>query len=488
MLIMMGISFYTSRLVLEALGIEDFGVYNIVGGIVLLFSFLNNAMANATQRFISFELGSEHGIGLKKIFCMSVNCHILIAIILFLLSETIGLWFVNSYLNIPEDRMVAANIVYQFSIFSFVANIVRVPYYAVIISHERMVFFAYISILEAILKLGIVYIILYSSFDRLIQYGALNFIIYISTLILYIIYTRKQFKECRFSKYWNKNIFRSLMSFSGWSMVNGSSSIVAQQGGNILLNIFFNVGINAGYGVAIQVSNAIYQFVSNFQVSFQPQIVKLYAHNDIEEESILLTRASKFSFFLVFIIFLPIAMSMDECLSIWLKDVPPYASQLTLWMIIFFLIDAIQGPLWMAIYGTGKIKSYTIWTSILTFLNLPISFILLVQGFSPICVVIIRVVLNVCCSIYRCILINRLIGYPIKSYLEMVLFQVTPVIAICLPLAYLIRKSFTSSLLNLFIVSGIILILSPIVVYFVGLCKEERKKLYKLFKSKIRNC
>ena len=485
MLVMTIISFYTSRIVLEALGVEDFGIYNIVGGIVVLFSFLNNAMANATQRFISFELGKDDTNGITAVFQMSINCHIIISIVLFILSETIGLWFVNTYLNIPPERFFAANIVYQFSILTFIINIIRVPFYSVIISYERMSFFAYISIVEALLKLGVVYLILYFSYDKLIQYSIWNFVLCISIFIIYIIYTYLHFPKCRYSKYWDKGLFMGLMSFSGWSMVNGSSNIIAQQGSNILLNIFYGVSINAGYGIATQVSNAIYQLVSNFQVSFQPQIVKLYAHNEIQAESILLVRSSKLSFFLLFMIFLPVAISLKEFLSVWLMEIPPFATSFTLWMLLFFLIDAIQGPFWMAIYATGNIRGYSIWTSIITFLNLPLSLVFLSLGFSPVFVVIIRVGLNIFCSTYRCFLIRRIIDFPIKDYLRMIIFKVLPVVCISVPLALFIRNSISNSIWNLVIVSILNFFIVTILIYVFGLTRIERDRILAIINQKL---
>jgi O-antigen/teichoic acid export membrane protein len=289
------VGLYTSRVVLNILGVEDFGIYNIVGGVVVLFSFLNNAMSNATLRFLSYEIGKENTEQIKKTFKMSMTAHISIAILAFLLLETVGLWFVNTYLNIPVGRMYAANWVYQFSIFTFIVNIIRIPYNASIIAYENMSFFAYVSILEVLLKLFIVFLLFIIGFDKLISYAFLVLVVTFFVTIIFKLYCTRKFSTCHYNFFWDKDLYFKLMSFSGWSMLSSVANIGAQQGGNIILNIFNGVIANAAYGVANQASNAIYGFVNNFQLAFKPQIIKLYAAGETGKLHVLMFRTSLFS-------------------------------------------------------------------------------------------------------------------------------------------------------------------------------------------------
>lgn len=297
MLVMMLISLYTSRIVLQTLGVEDFGIYNVIGGVVVLLHFLNNAMNNATQRFLSYEIGRGDEERTKKVFSMSINCHIIIAVIVVLLAETIGLWFVNNKLNIPVERINASHFVYQFSLLAFIFSILRVPYNALIISNERMSFYAYSTILESILKLLIAFALIMSPWDRLILYSVMMALAPGLINILYIFYSNRKFSTtASYTFFWDRGMFKSLMSFSGWSMFNGGTALAAQQGSNFLINIFNGVRANAAFGISNQVSSAIYGLVNNFQLAFQPQIVKYYASGDEDALSKLVSRASSISF------------------------------------------------------------------------------------------------------------------------------------------------------------------------------------------------
>ncbi len=315
MLITMIVTLYTSRIVLNTLGIEDFGIYNIIGGVIILFTFLNVAMSNTTQRFLSFELGRNDMEQLKKTFSMSMTAHISIALIVFLLSETVGLWFINTQLNIPAERMNAANWVYQFSILTFVFQIIRVPYNASIIAYERMSFYAYISIIEVILKLAVVFLLQKGGFDKLIFYSILLFIVSIIILYAYKVYCNKKFKISRYYFFWDGSLYKNIMSFSGWSLMGSVASISANQGINILLNIFFGVAVNAAMGIANQVNGALNSFVVNFQTAFKPQIVKSYAEGDKKYLTQLILQTSKFSFFLFFIVSIPILLNTEFALK-----------------------------------------------------------------------------------------------------------------------------------------------------------------------------
>jgi O-antigen/teichoic acid export membrane protein len=484
MLVTLIVSLYTSRLILRELGVEDFGIYNIIGGVIVLFSFLNTAMTEASQRFISFELGRGNHNVLNKTFCMSMTCHLVIAIALLLIAETFGLWIINTKLNIPIERLTAAKWVYQFSIFTFIMGILRVPYNASIISYEKMSFYSFASILEVVLKLIMVFALSVSPIDVLILYSALIFVVSVISWFIYYLYCRAKIPICKYRIFWDSKLYNKLMGFSGWSMLGGSSVIASQQGGNILINLFSGVAANAAYGISSQVSSSIYGFVSNFQMAFQPQIVKLFADGSYEEENKLIIRSSKLSYFLLLIIFVPFIINSDYVLKLWLYQVPEYTTIFCTLMLLYLLIDAIQAPLWMAIGATGNIKRYQIWLSAILLLNIPISYYALKIGYSPSIVLIIRVVLNFLTAIIRVLYVKSLFRFPYKQYLRMVFYKAIPVTLCSVLLSYIIKQIIPFSLLFFIIETVTALLITVFLVYYWGLTNNERNFVKSLFFSK----
>lgn len=485
MLLTMGVSLYTSRVVLNVLGVEDFGIYNIVGGIVVVFSFLNTAMSSATQRFLNFELGRGNNDEVKRVFSMSMTAHISIAFIVIVLGETIGLWFLNSQLNIPAERMIAANWVYQFTILTFCIQIIRVPYNASIIAYEKMSFYAYISIAEVVLKLLIVFLLFYVGWDKLKLYAVLTCGVMLITLILYKLYCNKVFTTCRYNYFWDASRYKKLMSFSGWSLFGGIANVGAQQGLNILLNIFWGVTVNAAIGIANQLSSAMYGFVSNFQTAFNPQIVKSYASNDRTYFMSLIFQASKFSYYLLLLLALPVLISTDFILEIWLKIVPEYSASFCRLIILFLLIEAIAAPLWMSVQATGKIRNYQILIGTLIFLNLPLAYIVLKLGFRPESVLFIRVMIHLITFFTRILYLRPRIGLPARRYIREVILPVSLVTLMALPLPLIANQYFSNW--SGFIVTTIVALLSMVLcVYLVGLKKDEQIFIDRLILKKIR--
>jgi len=474
MLLLMFVALYTSRVVINILGIDDFGTYNIIGGIVVLFSFLNNALTTASQRFFSYELGRQKG-NLSEVFGSSLVCHIVVALIVIVIAETVGLWFVNTRLNIPPDRFIAAKWVYQFTILTFVLNILRIPYHSIIIAYEKMSIYAYISIIEAFFKLGMVFMLRAIPFDRLILYAALMAVVPLLCNMIYMLYCKKKFDCCKkviVPK--NSQAYKTLFSFFGWSMLGGAANVSAQQGGNILINIFHGVALNAGFGVANQASHAVSTFVNNFQLAFNPHLVKLYAQNKIEELNTLIMRTSLFSFYLIWILSLPLMLNMHFVLELWLKTVPPYAESFCMMMLIYYLIDAIQAPLFMTIYATGNIKNYQIWLSALIVMNIPISWLLLRAGYSPTSVLFTRMMINLLTAIIRTFYIRRLIPFHTKDYLiNVCLRSLLVVIISALPLI-LIQRHVSINNLVMILVS---VALTGITIWIIGLSGDERQQL-----------
>ena len=473
MILIMLVSLYTSRVILKALGVEDFGLYNVVGGVVVLFTFINNAMVTSTQRFLNFEIGRNDIEEAQKVFSASLNIHFLIAGIFLLLAETVGLWFLNQYIQIPDGRETAANWVYQFSVIVSILNIVRSPYNAAIIAHEHMSFYAYVSIIEVILKLAIVYMV-YLFADRLIAYAFLMMLVTLIVLGAYYVFCRKKYQICKYRFEYDKKRYLSLASFSGWSLFGSLANMGASQGINIILNMFFGVAVNAAMGIANQVNAAVYQFVSSFQTAFNPQIIKSYAAGDRTYFISLIMNTSRYSFLLLFLLALPIYICCPEILSIWLGTVPEYAVEFCRLMLLFLLIDAVQGPLWVSAQATGKIKNYQILMSVLILLNLPITYVLLVFFKNPEIALIVRVAVNFITAVARVIYLNHLYDFPIWIYMKEVIFRCLLVLLVAYPVPHLVHKMMGMTIVDTIANILIDLVCAVSVIAIVGLRSKER--------------
>ena len=453
MLLIMAVTLYTSRVVLNVLGVEDFGIYNVVGGIVVMFSFLNGAMATSTQRFLSFSLGKNDQEQVARVFSMSMTTHISIALIVLLLAETFGLWIFYRYLNIPPERMGAAQWVYQLSVLTFCISIIRVPYNAGIIAYERMSFYAYISIVEVCLKLGMVILLQYLGSDKLILYALLMALTTGIVTFIYKLYCCKTFSVCRYHYFWDKHLYKELISFSGWSLFGSAANVGVQQGINILLNVFFGVVTNAALGIANQVSSAVSQLVGNFQTAFNPALVKSYASGDYSYFVRLIFQTSRFSYFLLFIIALPLYLCMPFVLKVWLDIVPEYTVVFCRWMLVFVLIDAVSAPLWISVQAIGKIRSYQLLMSALIFLNIPLSWLLLRLGKDAEWVMQVRVGINLLTFICRIIYLQKRKVISSYLYLREVISPVVLVSVLSVPLPLWIGCNY-SGLKGFFIVVG----------------------------------
>lgn len=474
MFLMMGITLYTSRVVLQMLGVDDFGIYNVVGGIIVLFSFINNAMVASTQRFLNFELGRGNVEEAQKVFAASLNIYLIIVVIFMLLAETLGLWFLNRYINIPPERTVAANWVYQASLVATALNFVRMPYNAAIIAYERMSFYAYTSIIEAALKLGIVFL-LYSFADKLIAYAWFVSVVALLILLMYVFFCRRVFFICRHHTFaYDKRRYTALVSFSGWSLFGSVANMGASQGVNILLNIFFGVFVNAAMGIANQVSGAIGLFVGNFQTAFNPQIVKSYASGEMERFINLILKASKYSYYLLFLIALPCFICCNEILQLWLGEVPLHAVSFCRLLIIFSLIDAIQGPLWMSAQATGKIKHYQLLMSCLILLNLPVTYVVL--KLFPIAELglVIRVSINIITAVVRVVYLKLLFPFPVIRYVKETVGTCIVVSVMSVLFPWLIYQN-TDGLSQLCLTISASLVCTLVFIYIIGLSCSERQ-------------
>ncbi len=474
MLFMMAISLYTSRVVLNTLGVEDYGIYNVVGGVVAMFGFINGSMSSATQRYITFALGKGNFENLQKVFSTTLQIHVLIAALIVILGETIGLWFMYEKMQIPADRMDAAFWVLQCSIISTVVMIVSVPYNADIIAHEKMSAFAYISILEAILKLVIVYILLIGSFDKLILYAVLLLAIQILIRFCYSIYCNKHFKETKYKHVWDKHLFKEMTGFAGWSMFGNLSAVLFGQGLNMLLNVFFGPVVNAARAVAVQVQNAIQQFVSNFQMALNPQITKTYAKGEMNEMHKLMFRSARFSFYLLFFLSLPVLFETNFILTIWLKTVPENTVIFLRIMICTSLIYALANPLIIANQATGKVKRYQAICGTILLMILPISYVCLKLGYPAYSVFIVHFVMEFIAQLARMIILRSLIGIQITDYIKNIYIKVLSVTVLSIVVPLIIYLNMTDSILRFFIVCIVCILSVVTIAYTVGLSSNER--------------
>ena len=485
------VSLFTSRVVLQTLGVQDFGIYNVVGGVVVLFSFLNAAMSSATQRFLNFELGRKDFAQVGRVFSMSMSVHFAIAGAVLLLAETLGLWFLNTQLNIPAERMAAANWVYQFSVASTLLGIMLVPYNATIIAYERMTFYAWASIATTFLRLGIVYLLVIGNADKLVLYAALTFAVGVLMQIVHVVYCRRAFpRTAIYRPFRDKKLFRELVSFSGWSLFGGVANMANSQGINMVMNIFCGVGVNAAMGIANQVNAAVYQFVGNFQTAFNPQIVKLYSAGNHDAFIRLIFRASKFSYYMMFFLAFPLMLNADFVLSVWLGDVPEYAADFARWTLAFMLVDALSGPLWMSVQATGKIRNYQMIVSAFIFTNLPLCVLLLWCGFSPVWVLACRAGINVLTTLWRVFYLRGKVGLPSWKYLREVVGKVLCVsaAAACVPALIWLGVPAENAWARLFASCAVSAACVAGTVWLLGFSKHERDALRAiLFKRKQKN-
>lgn len=491
MFVIMAVTLYTSRVILQTLGVNDFGLFNVIAGVVSMLSFLNSAMSVATNRYLAFELGKggEQSETLHQTFCINFEIYVILCIFFAVLAETIGLWFVNSSLNIPTDRMIAANWVYQFMIVSVVAGLLVTPYNAAIIAHEEMSIYAYMSLFDVFLKLAIVYALSLTSLDRLIVYGALFSLVSCLTTFTYYAYCKIHYAECKFKPYKDPKLFRELISYTGWNLFGAGAGVARDQGLNMLLNIFFGSAVNAARGLAIQVNSAVSVFFTNFYAAVRPQITKLYASDNLEEMCVLVERSSRFSFYLVLLLALPIYIEAPTLLSIWLGNIPQYTIEFTRLIILTTAIDAMSNPLMTMAHATGKIKLYQSVVGTITILTLPISYVFLNNGYSPLAVFYVTLALSVIAFIVRFYIVMKLIPtFPARRYsLDVFPHCIVVTVIAAIP-------SFAISLIDLgnnwvtIPQCAIFALLVLMSIYIAGLKKNERYFINTFISNKIKVC
>lgn len=487
MFVMMGISLFTSRVILKTLGVSDYGVYNVVAGAIMMIGFVMSSFASASSRFITISIGKGNSDEMKTTFggILAIQC--LLALVIVVLAETIGLWFVKTQLVIPEDRLTAAQVVYQFSIISCVINIVTIPYNAEIIAHERMSAFAYISILDAILKLLVAYGIIIVPYDKLIIYGLLLLLVQIIDFTVYYSYCKNKFKETRGRIIINKALSKEVMKYTSWTLTGAVTNMTCNQGINILLNIFFGPVVNAARGVAFQVQMVIQNFATNFQTALNPQIVKCYANSDYNRISQLVSLGTKFSFYLLLMISMPVILKIDFLLSIWLVEVPEYTSSFIILLLMINLIhSAFANPLIFAINATGEIKTFQIAEGLCLISIIPIAYLLFkFFDFSPNLVFIVYLIIEGITQIVRSIIVLPRVRIDVIQYIRRVVIPIFIVFVIVFAATFFLKTFSADTWPNFILLSATDVFITLCVVFLFGLTNYERQFILSKIKSRI---
>lgn len=485
MLLIMGVMLFMSRVVLDVLGVIDYGIYNVTGGIVAMFSFINTAMASATQRYITYSLGKGNFDNLSKVFSTSIQIHAIISLFIILLGETFGLWFLYNKLVIPPDRMHAAFWVFQCSIVTSVISIMSVPYNAAIIAHEKMSAFAYISIIDVTLKLLVVYILYTIRFDKLIVYAVLIMAVQAFIRYIYIKYCDRCFIETKYKHCIDKPLLKEMSGFAGWSFFGNFAYVLYTQGQNILLNVFFGPVVNAARAVAVQVQTAIQQFAGNFQMALNPQITKNYAIGNLPQMHSLMFRSARFSFFLLYMFILPVILETQYLLELWLKKVPDNTVIFTQLILTISLLTPFSSPCSIANQATGKVKKFQMIVGCLLMMILPISYIVLKMGAPSYSVFIVHFCVEAVAVFARMYMLRNLIELPLIEYIKHVFTNVLIVLIVSAPIPYLIHNSMNYSFIRLITVCITCFTTTGISIYIFGLTSVEKDFLLEKVKLKI---
>ena len=432
----MAVSLYTSRVILATLGVNDYGIYNLLGGFVTFFSFISTSLVGSMQRYFNVALGRGDKEEYQRIYTMGINIFILFSLFLLLASETVGLWFVRTQFNIPAGRETAAFWVYQVSIITLIVNLFRTPDNASIIAHEKMDFYAYISVFEAIIKLAIVFILEKVAADKLILYVLLYLGATLIINVCYAVYCRRNISVCRYSLMWDTKLFKSLLSFSGWNMLSGGSRVLKSQGDAFLLNHYYSVAVNAAFGIAAQVYNTVNLFLTNFQTAFKPQLVQSYAAGEMDEHYRLISRSAKISYYMLLLIVVPVSFNLDNLLGLWLKEVPQYTQEFCLFVLLAYLVDALGAPLGVSVSANGNIRGTQVVSSILLTSGLFVGFLFLRNGAFPHIIAII--IFAVHFSLWVCYMYyaRKYCQVSLLSYFNEVVMPVVLVTGACLLLPF----------------------------------------------------
>ncbi len=479
LLFSMAVGLYTSRVILAVLGQDDFGLNSVVGSIVVMFYFLNNSMSGATSRFLTFELGKEDYDKLKRTFSAALTIHIAIAAIVVLLGETVGLWYLENKMVIPEGRMVAARWVYHLSLLSAVITITQVPYSAAIIAREKMDVYAYIEIVKTLLQLGIVFLLMIGDFDKLILYAILTVCVSLVISLIYRKYCITRYPECRYEFHFDKAIIKPMLGFSGWNLYSNLARQAQGSGVNIILNLFFGTAINAAYGIAHQLSNAVYTFVQNFTLAVKPQIIKYYSTGQLREMEALMNSTTRYSFLMLFTLAMPVIMEIDFILGIWLRDVPSHAALFAQLFLAMMLLEVLHLNLNYAIHSTGKIKTASVVSGTLYILIPVISYIALKFGAYQVYLpMLIAILMYISVIVARLLITKKLIPQiSVSRYFKKVLALSAITVAVGSVLPFCVHFYMDEGWLRLIFTCAASAVSMTISTYYLAMSKAMQKKL-----------
>lgn len=467
------------------MGVEDYGIYNAVGGVVAMFSIISGSLSAAISRYLTYEIGIGNKQKLNIIFCTSVNIQIVMSLIVMVIAEVVGVWFLNTKMNIPANRLYSANWVLQCSIITFMVNLISVPYNSLIIAHEKMSAFAYISILEVILKLVICYLLCLFPGDKLILWSVLLMSVSLIMRIVYGYYSKHHFKEAHYRFILDKVLLKDMSRFIGWAFFGNGVVVLKDQGSSILLNIYCGPVVNAAQGIAMQVNAAVYGFVNNFLMAVNPQITKSYSSGEISSMHSLILRSEKFAFFILLLIFFPLIANIDYVVGLWLTEVPKYTSTFIVLILLYSLLDCFSNPLLTGVLAEGNIKLYEICLTIIYLVNILASFLFLRSGFAPEWVFILNIIFKafvICALLWQS---HLKYDFQIRKFFSQVLLRSFAVFILCLLFSYFINIQFSTPFLNFILSAIVIFIFTGLTIYFIGLNKAESTFVIEIVKRKI---
>ena len=478
------VSLFTTRIILRALGVEDYGIQNVVSGFVTMFAFLNTSMSNGVQRFYNFSLGKKDAYSITDVYNTAFFIQVLLAVILFVLLETIGLWYMYNKMVIPEDRFTAALWVYQFSVMSLVMLVMQIPYSAAIMAYERMDYFAYVSIFDVFAKLMVAYAVMMANTDKLILYGGLNYVISIIGFMLYFIYAKKHFRELVITRKKRHFLFKLMFSFSGWNIFGSFSYMIKNQGLNMLLNFFFGPVVNAARGISSMVMSAMQGFQSNIVIAFRPQLVQSYASGNLGRVKNLFVSLSKFSFVMLSILSIPVILELDLILGIWLGDcVPDYTKPFTILVLINMVVSSLTTPISQVVHATGKMRHFQIGTSIIICLILPVAWIALKLRCSPISVYWISLLFTIINQVVCNLMLKKIFNYSLREYFMSVIVSCTIFSIVATMIPYLITIVLSDCILRALLVVCVSILTSCFAAYFIVFNFSEKQLVHSFIKK-----
>ncbi|MBQ7517339.1 MAG: lipopolysaccharide biosynthesis protein [Bacteroidales bacterium] len=482
MFILMGVSLYTSRVILSVLGVDDYGIYTLIGGVISIFAFVTNALVGTMQRFFNVALGEEDPRRFNGIYIMGNNIFIIVSLFFFLVGETLGIWYMDNYIVLPPGREQAAFWVFQLSLMTMVLQLFRICDHAAIIAYEKMSFYAVLSLVEAFLKLVIVFSLQWFESDKLILYAVLYLLTVCLINLCYKFYTRIQFTTCRYRLEWDSVLFKQLFSFSGWSLLSNGSSTITLQLENVFLNRFFPLSVNAARGLATQVYNAVNMFVVNFQTAFNPQLTQSYVSGQKDDYRLLLFRSSKYSFFLMWMLFVPIVFNLEELLSIWLVSVPLYTREFCLFVLIAYLADSLASPLWTTLAAQGAIRQIQICTSVVFWIQLVVSYFSLSQGYSPYLLSVYIMISRFINYLLHMVYTRKLCQLNVGEYSKTVLLPLLVVVLVSLPIPLFLHFLLPQSIWYIRLVVDTVWGLS--IIWMMGMKRDERAFFWGMLKNR----